>query len=284
METGQYRGFEYSLEDRGIAIIRFNQPERMNGMTGDIKRDLGEALLQLELDTQVRVVIITGTGRAFSAGDDISGKPASYGDAKALMPELGGGGSPAALVSSLRLRSQQLPWIVRNISKLTIASVNGVAIQSGLSLAIACDYRLASREARLGSGTLRWAYQPDENGHYLLVQHMGVTQALDFMMRNRIISADEAMRLGLVNEVLEPEQLWGRTMDLAGELANGPQVAMRLLKRSLYRATELTMEQAGEDIAVRTGISDYHEDAREGVLAFREKRKATFNKGNTEPQ
>ena len=277
MEPGRYRGFEYSIEDPGIAVIRFNQPERLNGMTQLIKRDLAEALLQLELESRVRVVLFTGSGRAFSAGDDISGKPVDYAGARELMPELPRGGPPIERISSLRFRSQALVWIIRNISKLSIAAINGVAIQSGLSLALACDYRLASRDARLGSGTLRWAYQPDEGGQYLLVQLMGVTKALDFMMRNKIVSAEDALQLGLLNEVLEPDALIDRAMELARELAGGPQVAMRLLKRSVYRAAEMTMEQAMEDIAVRTAISDYHQDAEDGRASFREKRKANFN-------
>src|SRR5437762_2190716 len=146
MEPGQYRAFEYTLEDAGIAVIRFSQPERMNGMTPEIKRDLSETFLQLKMDTRVRVIVVTGSGRAFSAGDDISGRRVDYGEAKALMPALGRGGPPVERIPSLRLRSQQLPWIIRNISKLTIAAINGVAIQSGLTLAIACDYRLAARD------------------------------------------------------------------------------------------------------------------------------------------
>ncbi|MGE5594533.1 MAG: enoyl-CoA hydratase/isomerase family protein [Hyphomicrobiales bacterium] len=277
MEDGLYRGFEYKLEPHGVGVIRFNQPERLNGMTQVAKRDLAEALLQLEMDSRVRVIVITGSGRAFSAGDDITGKPVSYDGATALVPDLPRGGPPIERISSLRLRSQSIAWLVRNISKLTIASINGVAVQAGLSLALACDYRLASNEARLGSGTLRFAYQPDEGGHYLLVKIMGATRALDFMMRNKIVGADEARSLGLVSEVLPPEELWPRTMELATELANGPQVAMRLLKRSIYRCEELTMEQAGEDIAVRTAISDYHEDAHDGRQSFVEKRRPRFN-------
>lgn len=277
MEPGNYRGFEFRLENPGIAVIRFNQPERLNGMTQVSKRDLAEAILQLEMDSRVRVIVFTGSGRAFCAGDDITGRAVDYQDAIALAPDLPRGGPPVERVSSLRLRSQSIVWLIRNISKLTVAAINGVAVQSGLSLALACDYRLASDEARLGSGTLRFGYQPDEGGHYLLVRIMGATKALDFMARNKIVPASEALELGLVSEVLAGDELMPRAMDLATELANGPQVAMRLLKRSVYRCEELTMEQAGEDIAVRTAISDYHEDAHDGRLSFVERRKPHFN-------
>lgn len=277
MEPGRYRGWEYTMPHPGIALLTFNTPERMNGMTQQVKRDLTEMMLQLEMDDRVRVIVFTGSGRAFSAGDDITGRTADYGDAITLTPDLPRGQTPVERVASLRLRSQHINWAIRNIDKPTIAAINGVAIQSGFSLALACDYRLAAATARVGSATLRWAYQPDENGHYLLVQLLGVAKAWDFLMRNRIVTAPEALALGLVNEVVEPEALLERTLTLARELADGPQVAMRLLKRAIYNAAHLTMEQAGEDIALRTGISDHHADATEGVTAFREKRGAKFN-------
>jgi 2-(1,2-epoxy-1,2-dihydrophenyl)acetyl-CoA isomerase len=166
---------------------------------------------------------------------------------------------------------------IRNLDKLSIAAINGIAIQTGLSLALACDFRIASREARLGSATLRFALLPDEGGQYLLVQLMGVAKTMDFLMRKRIVWAKEALELGLVHEIVEPEDLQTRAMALATELANGPQVAMRLLKRTVYNAAELTWAQACDDIAAKTAISDHHPDAREGMTAFREKRDARFN-------
>ena len=115
---------------------------------------------------------------------------------------------------------------------------------------------------------------------YVLVQHLGVARALDFVMRKRIVSADEALELGLVNEVVDEGDLLPRALELATELANGPQVAMRLLKRSIYNAAELTFAQACEDIAARTAVADHHPDAREGVVAWREKRSPRFNQGS----
>ena len=129
----------------------------------------------------------------------------------------------------------------------------------------------------LGSATLRFGYQPDEGGHYLLVQHLGVGRAMDFMLRNRIVSADEALSLGLVHEVAPREQLMDRAWALAEELANGPQVAMRLMKRAIYNAAEYTFHQAMDDIATKTAISDHHPDAAEGRASFVQRRKPTFN-------
>ncbi len=276
-ETGLFRGFEVAMHDPGIAVITFNQPERLNGFTQECKRDLVETLLQAQMEDAVRVVVITGSGRAFCAGDDITGRPAP-GEGKARVPAVFGGHHNAiGTYEGLRAISQPVNLAVRSLDKLTIAAVNGVAIQTGLSLALACDFRIASAEARLGSATLRFGLLPDEGGQYLLVQLMGVAKTMDFLMRKRIVSAAEALELGLVHEVVEPAALLDRTMALARELANGPQVAMRLLKRTVYNSAELTLTQAMDDIAAKTAVSDHHPDSREGVAAFRERREPRFN-------
>lgn len=277
METGTFRGFEVAIHDPGICAITFNQPERLNGLNQEIKRDLIEVLTQCQMDDAVRVVLFTGQGRAFCAGDDISGRKSDYAG-RALVPDIDRGhGTPIGTYEGLRVLSQTVNTAIRNLDKLSIAAINGIAIQTGLSLALACDFRIASKEARLGSATLRFALLPDEGGQYLLVQHMGVAKAMDFLMRKRIVWAKEALELGLLHEIVEPEDLQSRAMAFATELANGPQVAMRLLKRTVYNAAELSWAQACDDIAAKTAISDHHPDAREGMIAFREKRDAKFN-------
>jgi 2-(1,2-epoxy-1,2-dihydrophenyl)acetyl-CoA isomerase len=279
MDTGTFRGFETVIEAPGILVVTMNQPGRLNGMTQGFKRDLVETLTQAQMDRAVRVVVITGSGRAFSAGDDISAHASlSGGGAQALMPKIAPGhDSPIGTYEGLRMMSQTLNLAVRNLDKLSVAAINGVAIQTGLSLALSCDFRIASTRARLGSATLRFGLLPDEGGQFLLVQLMGVAKTMDFLMRKRIVSAQEALELGLVHELVEPELLMPRTMELAHELAEGPQVSMRLLKRTIYNAAEMTFAHALDDIAAKTAVSDHHPDAREGVRAFQEKRDARFN-------
>jgi len=278
MEVGNFRGFEASLDSSGVTLITFNQPDRLNGMTQGMKRDLVEILIEAQMDDAVRVIVITGSGKAFSAGDDISGRPLGGTDARELVPEIGRGHSdPIGTYSALRSISQRLNTAVRDLDKLSIAAINGFAIQTGMSLALSCDFRIASEDARIGSGTLRFGLMPDEGGQYLLVQLLGVAKAMDFLMRNRIVPAREALDLGLVHDVVPPDQLLDRAMDLARELAAGPQIAMRMLKRSIYNAAETSFAQALDDIAARTAVTDHHPDAREGMAAFREKRKARFN-------
>lgn len=279
MEDQQLVGFSVAMRDPGIATITFTTPERLNGMTQRIKRELTETLNQIQMDERVRVVVITGSGRAFCAGDDITGRPLPNAEQHApLVPPINHGhGNAIGTYDGLRLLSQSLNLAVRSLDKLTIAAINGVAIQTGLSLALSCDFRIAAEEARLGSGTLRFGLLPDEGGQYLLVQHIGVARTMDFLMRNRIVDGREALALGLVHDTVPGDRLMARTYELATELADGPQVAMRLLKRAIYNAAELDFVHALDDIATKTAISDHHPDAREGGHAFREKRRPLFN-------
>lgn len=278
MDTGTFTGFEAELREPGIAWFRFNSPERLNGMTTAIKRDLIEALTQAQMDDAVRVLVFTGSGRAFCAGDDLKAYRGTELGGTPLVPAIPPGHDSAlGTYNGLRTISQELNTKIRDLDKLTIAAINGVAIQTGFSLALSCDFRIAARSARMGSATLRFGLLPDEGGQYLLVQHLGLARALDFLMRKRIVPAADAAALGLVHEVVDDGDLESAAMSLADELANGPQVSMRLLKRSLYNAAELGWKQALDEIAAKTAISDHHADAREGVTAFREKRSPSFN-------
>lgn len=278
MDSGTFSGFSVSLSDSGVAWIRFNTPERLNGMAVAMKRDLIEALAQAQMDNAVRVIVFTGSGRAFSAGDDLTAyKDAQLGGTALVPPIPPGHDNALGTYNGLRVISQQLNTAVRSLDKLTIAAINGVAIQTGFSLALACDFRIAAAGVRLGSATLRFGLLPDEGGQYLLVQHLGLARAMDFLMRKRIVTAEEALALGLVHEVVAPDELEGAAQALALELASGPQVAMRMLKRSVYSAADQTWAAALEDIAARTAITDHHPDTREGVAAFREKRAPRFN-------
>ncbi len=276
METGTFTGFETTIEDPGILVITFNNPETMNASTAPMKRDLVETLTQAQMHDDIRVLVFTGQGRAFWAGDDLSGRSPDRSNAT-LPPIPGGHRDPASTYNGLRVISQTVNTAVRNLDKLTIAAINGFAIQTGFSLALACDFRLATHTAKMGSATLRFGLLPDEGGHYLLVQQLGVAGAMDFMMRKRIVSGSEAHRLGLVHEVTDDEHLLPAAMDLARELANGPQAAMRMLKRSIYLAAEQTWAHSLEDIAARTAVTDHHPDAIEGGRSFLEKREPQFN-------
>ena len=228
---------------------------------------------------EVRVIVFTGSGDSFCAGDDLKGYATAMREQDdgqvPLVPP--GHDTGIGTYTGLRTVSQALNTRIREMDKITIAAINGIAIQTGFSLALSCDFRIAATEARLGSGTLRFALLPDEGGHYLLVQHLGLAKTLDFLMRKKIVSAADARDLGLVHEVVGSELLIAATESLAKEMATGPQVAMRLLKRAVYNAAEMNWLQALDEIAGKTAVADHHPDAIEGVKSFKEKRVPTFN-------
>jgi 2-(1,2-epoxy-1,2-dihydrophenyl)acetyl-CoA isomerase len=256
--------------------VTFTRPERLNAMGAGTRTDLSAVLRLAQLDDTVRVIVLTGTGRGFVAG--VNNRAATPEEPTLGPPIPNHQHVPADLYARLRLHGQDVPRTIRSLDKITIAAVNGYAIQLGLSIVLACDFAVAARSAQLGSATLRMGWQPDEGGHWLLVEHLGVKRALEFLLRKEIVPAEEAARLGLVNEVVDDEKLMPHALGLAAELSKGPQVAMRLLKRATYNAAALTFDQAGDDIASKTAISDFHTDAREGAPAFFERRPAVFNK------
>ncbi|WP_214402234.1 enoyl-CoA hydratase/isomerase family protein [Pseudonocardia lacus] len=279
--VGEYQGFDVTV-DGGIAEIILRRPDRLNALSIPARRDLVEVLSACQLDAAVRVVVLTATGRGFCAGMWLG--PRDEDERPTLVPDLPGGHrAPVDLAAQLRTHSQELARTIRRLDKVTIAAVNGFAVQIGLSMALACDYVVAARSATLGSATLRMGYQPDEGGHWLLVEHLGVKGALDFLLRKRMVGAAEAQALGLVTEVVDDDDLPQRSRELAAELAAGPQVAMRLLKRAVYNAAHQTLDQAGDDIAVRTAVSDFHTDAVEGSRAWLRKQTPTFNRWLEEP-
>ena len=276
MIEGSYQGFDVELRGTGVALFTFRHPERLNAMSFGQRRDLVEVLSLAQLDDSVRVIVLTGTGRGFLAGvNNRRGEP----EPPVTVPDRPDAQhEPVNLYGQLVTYAQEPVRTIRRLDKLTVAAVNGFAIQLGLSVVLACDFAIAARSARFGSATLRMGWQPDEGGHWLLVEHLGVKRALEFLLRKRIVGADEACALGLVNDVVDDEELLERSLGLASELAELPQVAARLLKKAVYNAAHLTFDQAGDDIASKTAISDFHRDAIEGSAAFFEKRAASFNR------
>jgi 2-(1,2-epoxy-1,2-dihydrophenyl)acetyl-CoA isomerase len=276
--AGSFYGFDTAINSDGVAVVTFSRPERKNGFLLTAKRELTEWLTHAQFAEDIRVVIVTGAGRDFSAGDDISGKEAGLGEPRLTQHlDLGQRGSMRTY-DAIRLAAHSLVRILRAMDKPTIAAIDGYAIQSGLTVALACDFRIATDRAKLGSGTLRFALAPDDGGHYLLVEHLGLARALDFVMRNRVVGADEALSLGLVGTVVSAERLLPAARELAAELAAMPQVVTRFVKRSLYVAAASSFEQSLEDVATKTAITDYHPDAQDGFAAFREKREPHYNK------
>ena len=275
MRLDGWTGLEVTRPEAGVLLVTLDRPDRLNALSVGMKRDLIELLTEVQADDETRAIVLTGAGRAFCAGDYVH---ADYtAEQPSSVPTIGGGHSDAmSTYGALKMYSQALNRAVRAVDKPMIAAINGPAVQSGLSLALACDLRFASTAARIGSGTLRFGLMPDEGGHYLLVQLLGLAGALDFMLRANLVDAATALELGLVTEVHAPDDVLSAAIAQAATFAAGPQLALRMLKRAIYRAAESDFESALDDIATRTAITDHHPDAAEGAQAFREKRPPNY--------
>ena len=156
------------------------------------------------------------------------------------------------------------------------ARINGAAVAGGLTLALACDFRVASESAKLGDTSLRFGLIPDEGGAYFFQRFMGFDRALKMSLLSEVYSAREALELGLVTEVVPDEALMTRANALATQLAEGPPIAIRITKRMMYKQRTMQLDHALEDAAMATLVTNYTDDVKEGTAAFHEKRKPRF--------
>jgi len=245
-----------------IATITLNRPDKLNAFTGTMREDLLAALRGCENDPAVRVVVITGAGRAFCAGGDVefmSGLQKS-GDTTSFRKLLDAG-------RDIILQIASMPTPV-------IAAVNGIAAGAGCNLALACDYRLASEHAKLSESFVRIGLHPDWGGTWLLPRLVGRSRALELMATGRMVDAAEALALGMVDRVVA--DLPAETEKLAQSLAAAPPIAIAGIKRALD-ASERNDLRAQLDLEAEHQLRCFlSTDAAEGMAAFFEKRIATF--------
>jgi 2-(1,2-epoxy-1,2-dihydrophenyl)acetyl-CoA isomerase len=254
-------------KDAAIATVTMNRPGKLNAYSETMVHEILAALSDARDDDTIRAVILTGTGRGFCAGGDISRDfqyPARYRGHK--------------LESMLEMRENMHALIrfLHRFDKPVIAAVNGAAVAGGLTLALACDFRIAAESARLGDTSLKFALIPDEGGAYFFPRAMGMDRALKMSLLSEVYPAKQALELGLVTEVVADADLMTRARALAQQLADGPPIAIRLAKRMMYKQRGMDLDNALEDAAMATLVSNYTEDVKEGTAAFHEKRKPRF--------
>jgi 2-(1,2-epoxy-1,2-dihydrophenyl)acetyl-CoA isomerase len=245
--------------DGAVQTITLNRPDKLNAFTRALHGELQQAL-ETARDPGVRAVVITGAGRGFSAGQDLT----SFGEA----------GDVAAM---LRATYHINVRAIRSLEKPVIAAVNGVCAGAGLSLACACDLRLASDAAFFVPGFIGIGLIPDSGGTYFLQRLLGTARAFEWMTSNRRLTAAEAHAWGLVSEVVEADAFAGRVAERAAELAAGPTRGIALTKRLYDEAATATLEEQLEREAEAQAEASQTEDFREGVAAFGEKREARFS-------
>ena len=250
----------------GVALLTLNRPDRLNAMSQAMLDGLEEALPRLADDSSIGVVVLTGAGRGFCAGGDVRAMAEGSEMAGTTLEERAPG---------LRARMEVSRWL-HEMPKPTIAMVRGAAAGAGLSLALACDLRIAGETARFGTAFARVGYSGDFGGSYFLTRLVGTAKARELYFTADLLDAQQALALGLVNRVIPDARLEEETMALATRLAQGPRIAYRYMKRNLNAAetgslTELMDLEAWHH--TRCGMT---EDHREAAKAFVEKRQPVF--------
>jgi 2-(1,2-epoxy-1,2-dihydrophenyl)acetyl-CoA isomerase len=245
--------------DGGVLKITLNRPDVLNAFNADLHRALAAALKEARSD-EVRAVVITGAGRGFCVGQDLT----------EFREAAGGIGE--------RLRGNYHPTILalRALEKPVLASVNGPAAGAGLSLACACDLRIAAETATFVPAFISIGLIPDSGSTYFVRRLLGTARAFEWMTSGRRLSAAEALEWGLVSEVVADDRLAERAVDLAAELAAMPTRGVALTKWLFDHAENSTLEEQLEFEAQLQSVATQTADFREGVAAFLEKREARF--------
>ena len=244
-----------------IATLTLDRPNALNSLTVPLKESLLGAFRDVERDRAVRVVILTGAGRAFCAGQD-------------LRERMDPGAAP--LATELRDRYNPIITAMRRLEKPIIGAINGVAAGAGASLAFACDIRIAAEEASFLVSFGRVGLIPDSGATWLLPRLVGAAKAAEMALTTDPLSAADAERFGLVARVVPAESLAAEARALAARLAAGAPRALALTKRALARAAESTLDEALEYEAYLQGVAGATADHGEGVAAFVEKRPPAF--------
>jgi 2-(1,2-epoxy-1,2-dihydrophenyl)acetyl-CoA isomerase len=246
----------------GVGWIRFNRPEKMNAIGALTRQQLGDAIKQAERDDAVRVVVLTGTGRAFSSGADVS-------------EMVQGSGMRTPEDVGRVLRNEYMPSLVRlrTMPKPAIAAMNGLAVGIGASFALACDIRIATPEAYLLEAFVNIGLAPDGGVSWLLPRLAGTGVAYEMFFTGKPLSAADAHRLGVINRVVPAERFEEEVRDLAMQLASQPRGAMAGAKRALNHALTSTYEEAMEFESYLQEAQAASPEFAEGVQKFLESRK-----------
>ncbi|HVH81838.1 MAG TPA: enoyl-CoA hydratase [Stellaceae bacterium] len=250
--------------ENGVAWLTLNRPERLNALSPEMTGSLTEALNRLATDHEVGCIVVTGAGRGWCSGGDVK-----------TMESRGRDQTVEDRAEGLR-RSHQLPLLMRNCPKVIIGMINGPVAGAGLGLALACDLRIAGRAARFGTAFVRIGYSGDYGGTWSLTRLIGTAKARELYMLGDVIDAEEAHRLGMVNRLIDDDELRDETMTLARRIADGPRVALGYIKKNLFAAETEPFQTVLDLEAAHQARCAFTEDHKEAVAAFVEKRRPVF--------
>lgn len=256
-----YETIIYEKED-SVALITLNRPDSLNALSLKLAQELEQVSDEIATDDSVRVVVITGAGRAFSAGADI----------KEIM-------SPGkASLGTWLTKGKPLPFFdkIEKLDKPVIGAINGLAIGGGCELALVCDLRIASTAARFGFGEIKIGIIPGGGGTVRSPRLIGIAKAKEMLFFGDPIDADEAYRLGLVNKVVPPESLLEEAKKWAKTLSQRPPLALKAAKSCVNVGMQMSLPAAIDFEAKEAAILFNTEDKNEGMKAFMEKRRPVF--------
>lgn len=259
-----YADLLYEVSDN-VATITLNRPDRMNAISGPMLASLSRALRDADADGDVRVIVMTGAGRGFCAGLDLKDVSAGTG--------IGSDGGGAAARFDL---ANSPPVVLHTTDKPVICALNGPAAGYGMDLALGCDLRIASTEAKLAAVFTKRGVLPESGGSWLLPRLIGWAKAAEVCFRGRVLSVEESLELGLVNAVVEPERLMSTTREWAQEIASNAPLAVQATKRMMRLGLSESFEANVHHVFLQLLPLFGTEDFREGVKAFIEKRPAQF--------
>ena len=246
----------------GVGVISLNRPDKLNAVNMDMHRALASALKAVARDDTARAVVLTGSGRGFCVGQDLT--------------EFGAAGDDFRTDEHVRTTFNRHVEAMTQLEKPVIAAVNGVAAGAGASLALAADMRFAGESAVFMQAFVKIGLVPDTGSTWFLPQLVGLPRAIELASTGRDVAADEALAMGMVNRVVADEALHDETMSFAAELATMPTRAIGMTKRAMYRAVTATLPSSLEYEAQLQQAARQTADHTEGVMAFLEKREPSF--------
>ena len=261
----QYSDLLYDVSNH-IATITLNRPDRLNAISGPMLESFSRALRDADADPDVRVIILTGAGRGFCAGLDLKDLAAGSGI---------GGGNGAGLSAKFDLAGSP-PVVLHTTDKPVIGALNGPAAGYGMDLALGCDIRIASTQAKLAAIFVKRGILPESGGAWLLPRLVGWAKAAEVAFRGQVLTAEESLALGLVNVVVEPDRLLTVAHEWAEEIAVNAPLAVQATKRMMRLGLEETFEANVHHVYLQLLPLFRTDDFREGVQAFLEKRPARF--------
>jgi len=251
-------------KDERVATLTLNRPDRLNAFGGNMRQEILEALEDACQDKDIRVIVITGAGKAFCAGGDVNEFVAGTSQ---IMPKD---------ATTERPTMSKIVLLINTVEKPVIASVNGAAAGGGCNLALACDIRIASERARFSEAFAKRGVHPDWGGIYFLPRLVGYAKAAELIFTGDVIDANEALRIGMVNRVVPHEELNIATKELARKIVKNAPLPISLAKRGLQNFYKMDLAQALDYEAYAIGICVNTEDREEGFKSFLEKREPNF--------